>query len=544
MHFGERLDKNFMTGSKFKQLNPFELKSAITNLLSKIHSVNDIQNCLADFEILDGQEDKTILSKILFKELVNSNIEKIPVICFLLEHYTPKQELINKLWETLKNQNLQSEVKITILNLLRELDSDWSYETCEEYLGDSTDILDENTKQLLNTAIINPEVQIDFMDFLASIRVQDKITLLNSFGKDFSDDALANILIPVFVSEPNSPAGLEALHLLGETKSQLALHVLEEMEKVSKGELYQNIRKSLSTLKISGIREDNTKDFYKKILSNSKPNKFYITYPDGHGDQALIFTRKTDDNRIRFVSVVINNEIGIKDCFGFFDISQFECDKILERFLRDEKTVDIPPEAFKTILNNAEKTTIERNNNDWKLPYEYVCWKNLLIDIDSDIESVEQILKEQIIPAKNNSLIIDKLSEMKISSHWFLDANYSDEFEELLEELKTNNNLNELLEKHIEKIFYPEEKASWIQKLIMSAYIKYSIGKDDEASLVYGLSQDERLLKELFESIIKRSIYEYLMTIKYNKDINIHNLTDSEIELKIQYIEEKWVKNV
>lgn len=544
MHFGERLDKNFMTGSKFKQLNPFELKSAITNLLSKIHSVNDIQNCLADFEILDGQEDKTILSKILFKELVNSNIEKIPVICFLLEHYTPKQELINKLWETLKNQNLQSEVKITILNLLRELDSDWSYETCEEYLGDSTDILDENTKQLLNTAIINPEVQIDFMDFLASIRVQDKITLLNSFGKDFSDDALANILIPVFVSEPNSPAGLEALHLLGETKSQLALHVLEEMQKVSKGELYQNIRKSLSTLKISGIREDNTKDFYKKILSNSKPNKFYITYPDGHGDQALIFTRKTDDNRIRFVSVVINNEIGIKDCFGFFDISQFECDKILERFLRDEKTVDIPPEAFKTILNNAEKTTIERNNNNWKLPYEYVCWKNLLIDIDSDVEPVEQILKEQIIPAKNDSLIIDKLSEMKISSHWFLDANYSDEFEELLEELKTNNNLDELLEKHIEKIFYPEEKASWIQKLIMSAYIKYSIGKDDEASLVYGLSQDERLLEELFKSIIKRSIYEYLMTIKYNKDITIHHLSDSEIELKIQYIEEKWVKNV
>ncbi len=544
MHFGERLDKNFMTGSKFKQLNPFELKSAITNLLSKIHSVNDIQNCLADFEILDGQEDKTILSKILFKELVNSNIEKIPVICFLLEHYTPKQELINKLWETLKNQNLQSEVKITILNLLRELDSDWSYETCEEYLGDSTDILDENTKQLLNTAIINPEVQIDFMDFLASIRVQDKITLLNSFGKDFSDDALANILIPVFVSEPNSPAGLEALHLLGETKSQLALHVLEEMQKVSKGELYQNIRKSLSTLKISGIREDNTKDFYKKILSNSKPNKFYVTYPDGHGDQALIFTRKTDEDRIRFVSIVINSDTGIKDCFGFFDISQFECDKILERFLRDEKTVDIPPEAFKTILNNAEKTTIERNNNDWKLPYEYVCWKNLLIDIDSDVEPVEQILKEQIIPAKNDSLIIDKLSEMKISSHWFLDANYSDEFEELLEELKTNNNLDELLEKHIEKIFYPEEKASWIQKLIMSAYIKYSIGKDDEASLVYGLSQDERLLEELFKSIIKRSIYEYLTTIKYNKDINIHHLSDSEIELKIQYIEEKWVENV
>ena len=246
----------------------------------------------------------------------------------MLEKYTPKDELVEKLWDTLKNQKLDSEVKITILNLIRELDADWSYESCEEILGDDGDILDANTKQMLNSAIINPEVQIDFMDFLASIKVQDKITLLGSFGEDFSDDVLANILIPVFESEPNSPQGIEALKLLGTTKSQLALHVLEEMSKVAKGELAQQIRKSLSTLKISGIREDNTKEFYKKILSNSKPNKFYITYPDCHGDMAMIFTRLTDENKIRFVSIVINIETGIKDCFGFFEISQFECDKI------------------------------------------------------------------------------------------------------------------------------------------------------------------------------------------------------------------------
>ena len=362
-----------MTSSKFKQLNPFELKSALTELLGKINSVNDVQNCLADFEMFDGQNDKTLLSKLLLKELINAKVEKIPLICFMLEKYTPKDELVEKLWDTLKNQKLDSEVKITILNLIRELDADWSYESCEEILGDDGDILDANTKQMLNSAIINPEVQIDFMDFLASIKVQDKITLLGSFGEDFSDDVLANILIPVFESEPNSPQGIEALKLLGTTKSQLALHVLEEMSKVAKGELAQQIRKSLSTLKISGIREDNTKEFYKKILSNSKPNKFYITYPDGHGDMAMIFTRLTDENKIRFVSIVINIETGIKDCFGFFEISQFECDKILERFLRDEKTVDVPPETFKTILYNAEIQTIERNNNDWKLPYEYVC---------------------------------------------------------------------------------------------------------------------------------------------------------------------------
>ena len=211
-----------MTSSKFKQLNPFELKSALTELLGKINSVNDIQNCLADFEMFDGQNDKTLLSKLLLKELINAKVEKIPLICFMLEKYTPKDELVEKLWDTLKNQKLDSEVKITILNLIRELDADWSYESCEEILGDDGDILDANTKQMLNSAIINPEVQIDFMDFLASIKVQDKITLLGSFGEDFSDDVLANILIPVFESEPNSPQGIEALKLLGTTKSPVS----------------------------------------------------------------------------------------------------------------------------------------------------------------------------------------------------------------------------------------------------------------------------------------------------------------------------------
>ncbi len=159
---------------------------------------------------------------------------------------------------------------------------------------------------------------------------------------------------------PAGAEGKEALKILGTTKSELALHILEDMSKIVTGELKQEVKRSLSTLKISGIREDKTEEFYRKILSNSIPDKFYITYPDGHGDQAMIFTRLTDNNKIRFVSVVINLDTGIKDCFGFFEISQFECSKILERFLKDEKTVAVSPDTFKTILNNAEIITMER----------------------------------------------------------------------------------------------------------------------------------------------------------------------------------------
>ena len=151
-----------------KQLNPFELKTALTNLLSKINSVNDLKNCLSDIDLLEGQDDKTLLVKLLFKELSNSQKDKIPVICFLLEHFAVKTELIAGLWELMKDKNLNTDIRVMVLNMLRELDADWSYDNCAEYVDDADEILDENTKQLLKTAIINPEVQIDFMDFSQS----------------------------------------------------------------------------------------------------------------------------------------------------------------------------------------------------------------------------------------------------------------------------------------------------------------------------------------------------------------------------------------
>ena len=527
----------------FKQLNPFDLKNKLTKLLTNINSVSDLKNYLDDIELLETQQDKSFLKKILFKELSTAPKEKISLISFLLEHLVPKDELIAGLWEQIKNKNLGTEIRVMVLNMLRELDADWSYDNCTDYIDDASEIFDENTKQMLKTAIINPEVQIDFMDFLESIKTEDKITLLNSFENDFEPDAFANILIPVFESKPDSPEGQEALRLLGNTKSQLALNVLEKMNKLTEGELNQKIRKSLATLKMSGIRTDNTKEFYKKVLSDTKPDKFYITYPDGLGDSAMICTRVTKDKRIRFISIVINLETGIKDCFGFYDISQFECNKILEKFLKEEKVVSLNPKDFKNILYNAEIKTIKAHKKERILPYEYICWSNLLIDIDSPNNNIENIVKESVEPIKSKKNVINELDEMKISSHWFLDSDYSDEFNELLTKLKECNNLDKLINENKNQIFNEREIAHWKNMLIFCAYLKHVIEKKDEAEEIYGLALNEKLFDKFLTEILKRSIYEYLTLIKYNKSLNTKMFTDENISDKISYIEENWVKS-
>lgn len=65
-----------------KQLNPFELKTKLNKLLNEINSTNDLKNYLDDIDILNAQENKDFLSKILFKELVSSPKEKFRLCVF------------------------------------------------------------------------------------------------------------------------------------------------------------------------------------------------------------------------------------------------------------------------------------------------------------------------------------------------------------------------------------------------------------------------------------------------------------------------------
>ena len=509
-----------------KQLNPFEIKAEITKILSK--SVDEILNSPDCIKILDGQQDKKTICKILYKEFYNLKNQDPALISFLLERYANKDELTKKLWELLRNPVVSDNVKIAAVNFLRGLDSNWEIDTGDELLNE--EIIDADTKKLLDNALVNPEIQIDFLDFLNSLSSNDKITLINSLAQDYTADALANMLIPVFLYAPESDFGIAALKLLAESKSQLAYHALNNSLAFVSDNILPLVKKSISTLKIAGIREDNTKDFYKKILSESVPYKFCITYPDGHGNQALIFTRKTNGNKIRFVAVVIDDYHGIRDCFGFYEISEFECKKIIERFYKYEKEIYLKPQDLKTILDYAEKISKHKN-----LPYEYICWKNLLADIESEnyIELLEKNLKRFKLCKKDLNYIL----EMDFIDKWFLDANYSDEFENMLDKFDFENLVNE----NVDKVFYKEEKEIWSNRLLMCAFLKLAENNKHDAEILYNLYFDDDLKQELYKNILRKSLYEYYISLKFNTELNNGRYTLIELDNIISKIEDLWV---
>ncbi len=525
-----------------RELNPFEIKAEIIRIISK-YSKYSGEISTADFEALDAG-NKNIIAKILFKELINIKTDSENIVKLLLERYVEKEELTTQLWSILKNNLASVEAKIIVLNFLRDLETDWKYEDYEGYLDNAQDIIDEDTKQLLDKAIVNPEVQIDFLDFLSAVNEKDKVLLIKSLAEDYEKDALANILIPVFLSQPDSEVGKEALSILGNSKSQLAYHALNTAYEFVTDSMKPLIKKNLSILKLGGIREDNSQEFYKQLLSESKPYRCCITYPDGHGNQALIFSRTNNEKRVQFVAVVINDYNGIRDCFGFNDISQFECDKIIERFYKDEKSLNIPPKNLKTILLHAENISKQKASN-WLLPYEYVCWKNLLADIDYDTEDYKTILTSKYPPQEA------KLENLDVMEHWFLDAHYSSEFETFTDNLNKilKEDVNQVdfdarIEQYLYEIFYPEEYETWHNRLLACAYLKMIDNNDAQAANILAIYNDKSIFEEILTNILRKSIYEYYFTLKYNTEENDNKFTIKELDSIITKIESKWVQNV
>ncbi len=499
------------------ELNPFEIKAEISNILSKLSDVKDFETYEVHYRTLDMQSDKNIIVKLLFKE-INTSQKNPELIKFLLIRYCPKDELIERLWNIIKNNMASNNAKIFALDLLRDIDTDWSYEECGQYLDNPNELVNSDTKKILDNAIINPEVQIDFLDFLSSLPENDQIILLQSLSDDYSNDELANMLIPVFLSMSETKTGKTALDILGNSKSQLAYHALQTSLDFVNDDLKAAVNKNLSILKLSGIREDNSIEFYKNLLKDSKPYKFCITYPDGHGNQAVIVSRLKKSGKVQFVAIVIDDYKGIRDCFGFNEISKFECNAIIERFYRGQRALALASGILKSILQSAEKLSGQ------KVPYEYVCWKNLLADIEPET------LEPDFTPKKLSTKEFEEILKYDFTDYWFLNSTYSDEYEEFLTNLENVNpqDYDAFIDSNLEKVFFDEEYKVWKERILHTAILKHFAGENKAAQNLYSLYNDKNLVREFLKNILRKSIYEYCFA-KNEKE-------------KIKAIEEMWVK--
>ena len=531
-------------------MNKIQIKAEILATLTALSTTTKPDSAL--ITDLRNIEDKKAILDILIRELITAPEQKALLICWLLTELIDKDMLSDELWNIIKAPEYNDHVKMVAFNMLKDLGNKVDYDVISGYFEQFNELINEETKQLLESAIMNPEAQIDFMDFLLALSDNDKIVLIKSLEEDYDYDSLANILIPVFLYYMNSEVGFTALDILGRTKSQLAYHALEKAKSYAPQALHSKINKALSELKMSGIRVDKTKEFYANILKESKPYKTYVSFPDGHGNMAIIFSRKRENNTLQFLAIVVNPRYGILDSFGFHSMTEQDFYRIVDKFYNYQERYEVKPEIVKYILNQAEENS---HINDESIPYEYICWQSIMLDINAEKPDIN-IEKKEL-----NQKEIDKLCMSDYVQNWFFDEITSETFatfiEKLSDEYRKNNfnvDVDKFIADHFDEIYTAPELAYKLVTFNLAAYLRYTKGDMELAQVFYSLGTNYQFLT----NIVRKSIYEYYVGLRYvlkNKQKTKSAFQPKpapeddqfkllQLDLIISSIEARWVEHV
>lgn len=509
-------------------MNKIQIKAEILATISALSTSSQPNSSLiTDLKMI---EDKKTVLDILIKELVNAPEQKALIICWLLTELIDKDTLNNELWNVIKAPEYGDHIKMIAFNMLKDLGNKIDYDVISGYFEQFNELINKETKQLLDTAIMNPEAQIDFMDFLSAISDEDKIVLIKSLEEDYANDALANILIPVFLYYMGTEVGNVALDILGRSKSQLAYHALENAKKFVSSDMQGRINKAISELKMSGIRVDNTEEFYRNILKESKPYKVYVSFPDGHGNMGIVFSRIRANHTLQFLAIVTNPRYGILDSFGFNSMSERDFYKIVDKFYNYQEKYEINAGVAKYLINQAEEGSYA---NDEPIPYEYICWQSILLDIE--MEKPNLYVEKRELSQKD----IDKLCLSDYVQNWFFDEITSEEFktfiDKLSEEYKSNNfdvDLDKYIADNFDSIFTAKELAYKLITFNIAAYLRMLKGDKELAVIFYSLGSNYAFLT----NIIRKSIYEYYVGKRYilKNQRNTANVFEKKMQPRIE----------
>ena len=530
-------------------MNKIQIKAEILATLAALATTSKPDTAL--LTDLRNINDKHAVLDILIRELITAPEQKAMLVCWLMTELIDKDMLSDELWNVIKAPEFSDHVKMIAFNMLKDLGNKVDYDVISGYFEQFNELINEETKQLLETAIMNPEAQIDFMDFLNALSENDKITLIKSLEEDYDYDSLANILIPVFLYYMNTEVGFVALEILGRSKSQLAFHAIENAKAFAPQTLHSRINKALSELKMSGIRVDKTEEFYKEILKESKPYKTYVSFPDGHGNMAIIFSRKRENGSLQFLAIVVNPRYGILDSFGFHTMTEQDFYRIVDKFYNYQERYEIKPEIVKYILNQAEENS---HTNGEPVPYEYICWQSILLDIEA--EKPELNLEKIELNQKD----IDKLCLSEYVQNWFFDEITSETFSTFIDKLSNEykkNNFNidadKFIADHFDEIYTAPELAYKLVTFNLAAYLRYTKGDKELAQVFYSLGTNYQFLT----NIVRKSIYEYYVGLRYlikNKQKTRSTFQSKKVpdgdefkllqlDLIISGIEARWVDN-
>lgn len=540
-----------------------QLRANILQEISRLRSIpalcdRDVENCISK---LSKISDKTFLCTTILKEIDGSIVYFDGVLSILVINLA-KDVLEKCVFTFLEKSDVKDEKKLFLINLLTQAGIGIDPNLIHLYVKNPDEAIDLETEKFLKMAEVNPEAQIDFLDFYFGINENDRNVLLESIIRDYSGDLLANILAPLIYSIKDK-TGLEmCIDGMLKSRSYLAYAPLEWLIKTSNDvQIISLSKKTKNELKIAGLRKEiTTFEYYKELFKTSKPLGFYVSSIDGSSNFSLVFAREYENGAISTFFTVLNLKYGPLASFGFSNISKSEYEKVLNRFFKDTDKISLPLSFGKTLLDTLVDAGIKNRAN---IPYEFFCWRQLTYDIESSNDFNADNLVQYM---EKNLTALDETKEedfrrainSEYGARWFF--SYSDgkypEFSTLVNEIcalkedeyeKFSNITEVFLEKTKKSAIFLELK----ERFIFEAYFLKHLGFENLSSLFYSIYLDDRMLIKFYKFSIQKSLYEFFLSLNEAKNTDFdENIFTKKKKIKhfdfnskkmLELIETKWI---
>ena len=435
----------------------------------------------------------------------------------LLKEIVPEEYINSKVLEELKSSSLSDEYKYKLVQLLRITGGTDNFSEIPSYFDNPEEILDLETKKLLEKAVVNPEAMLDFLDFVSAVSQNDRNLLLNSLSQDYTGDELANIIYPILYSGFDDSFILDCVKILINSRSSLAIAPFEYLIKTSNNEdIVNNCRLGLKQLKFAGASKENADKYFNNIIKDSSPAEFFTTIPDGAGNQALLISRVTSKGKYHLSAVVINDVSGIIDCFGFYNISPDELYRVIDKFYQTEGKYKVPAEYAKTKIQTAVDITIKQKR---KFPYEFICWNVLLNDVNLMADSLENIISKKSSAVNISKDEILTLLTKDFTLRWFISPSENDVIKKMVDVFYNMSDIdisfiNQEIKNKFNTIFDDNSSNIWQSRLYNLIYLLQENSYSNEADCFYTIVKNNEYFNLFKYVLIQRSIFNHFISLR------------------------------
>ena len=522
-----------------KNLSKLQIRSFVLSVIESLKFQNNLNypNINDIITTLKSIEDKKTVCEILIKELLTSrNQSNIAIVSTLLLNCVDSEILENKLFEVLKDKKINDEKKSMVLEILTAAGKALTYDEYNNYFNDASKVINEDTIKLLNSAMVNPEAKIDFLDFFSSLKNEEKILLLDSLSEDYGNDLIVNLVGNIAYIENDNEILMTILDIFNRYKSPLAIEPLEFLSEYSNESKIKTLsKKILKEYSFAKIDINKTKHINQVMIEDTVPEPVRLTLPDGEGNIGIIVSRIIKSSgKIQVIALVANDISGITGCFGFSEITKEDFIKIVTKFSSFDEQVKLKYDYLMPLIKHFKEINFKTNNI---VPYEFLCFEPLCKSETQNFDEKTSILsiiddKFKDIAGKLNNEMLDSILNLAFIKKWFFNERQIESLKNVFDKIYEIQNID-IIDDYYEDIFNESFKTILKNRLKISALIYSSISENISIAL-YSLSLEENshIFDNFLKILYKKCIYQHFLQME-------NNLTDSKKTLNIFFLKNK-----